>query len=143
MTESERRKVKWLSEYTWIQLQIDAMEKDIEKWRTRLEGLGAQLIDGMPRGHSNNADQEEIIMKIEELDHKMTQKLMDLINKKDRIFDAINTVDDPVAQILLGYRYLDGWSWEKICVEMHYSWKHIHRLHLKAIRQVKIEDDIQ
>ena len=35
-------------------------------------------------------------------------------------------------------RYLRGYTWEQICVKMEYSWKQIHRIHGKALKNFKM-----
>lgn len=38
---------------------------------------------------------------------------------------------------LLQYRYLNFYTFEEIAVMMHYSWRHIHRLHSEALRAME------
>ncbi len=38
---------------------------------------------------------------------------------------------------LLQYRYLNFYTFEEIAVMMHYSWRHIHRLHKEALRAIE------
>lgn len=142
MTETERKKVEWLSEYAGIQMRIDRMELEIEKWRTQLEGVGAQLIDGMPRSHGNKVSWEKAILEIQELDRELTREVLNLRQKRRAILDAINGIQGPTLQVLLEHRYLDGMRWEEICTEMHYSWRQVHYMHVKALRQIKIQDCI-
>lgn len=138
MTETERKKIKWLEEYGGIQKRIDRLEMEIEEWRTRLEGLGAQIIDGMPKTHGKRKSWVKEITEIERLDDELTKELLKLRNKRLAIIDAINTLQDPVLQVLVEYRYIDNMRWEEICTKMHYSWRHVHRLHMIAIRKIRI-----
>lgn len=142
MTETERKKIKWLEEYGSIQKRIDRLEMEIEEWRTRLEGLGAQIIDGMPKTHGKRKSWVKEITEIERLDDELTKELLKLRNKRLAIIDAINTLQDPVLQVLVEYRYIDNMRWEEICTKMHYSWRHVHRLHMIAIRKLKIENSM-
>ena len=142
MTEIERKKVEWLSEYAGIQMRIDRMELEIEKWRTQLEGMGAQLIDGMPRSHGNKKDWEKAILEIERLNGELTRELLNLRTKRQTIIDAINEMKTPILQVLIERRYLDGLRWEEICAEMHYSWRQVHYMHIKALRQIRMQDCI-
>ncbi len=69
-------------------------------------------------------------------------RLLKLRNKRLAIIDAINTLQDPVLQVLVEYRYIDNMRWEEICTKMHYSWRQVHYMHVKALRQIKIQDCI-
>jgi hypothetical protein len=31
------------------------------------------------------------------------------------------------------HRYLEGLTWEKVCVEMNYSWRQTHNIHARAL----------
>ena len=142
MTETERKKIKWLEEYGGIQKRIDRLEMEIEEWRTRLEGLSAQIIDGMPKNHGKRKSWVKEITEIERLDDELTKELLKLRNKRLAIIDAINTLQDPVLQVLVEYRYIDNMRWEEICTKMYYSWRQVHYMHVKALRQIKIQDCI-
>lgn len=50
-----------------------------------------------------------------------------------RIENAINQVTDPTEQLLLRLRYIDCWSWTKICFAIHYSRSQAKRIHAKAL----------
>ena len=39
---------------------------------------------------------------------------------------------------LLSLRYLDGYTFEKIAVEMGYTWRHVMRLHYEAVCDLDI-----
>lgn len=41
-----------------------------------------------------------------------------------------------VADILTAY-YLNFWSWERVCSELSYSWRSVHRLHKKGLEMFK------
>ena len=45
--------------------------------------------------------------------------------------DAIALFDflPPIEQELMELRYLNGYTWERIAVEMHYSFRQVLRLH--------------
>lgn len=38
---------------------------------------------------------------------------------------------------LLTLRYIDGLIWEEVAEKMHYSYKHVHRLHNEALALIK------
>lgn len=50
---------------------------------------------------------------------------------------AINGVTDPTEQLLLRLRYLDGWSWTKVCFSIHYSRSQAKRIHAKALEHLE------
>ena len=49
----------------------------------------------------------------------------------------IDTVEQGQLHELLTRRYIRGQTWEVIAVEMHYSWRGVHKMHLRALGAVK------
>lgn len=135
MTENERQKIEWLSRYNTLQLRIDRLENELEKIQTRLEGVGAQVITGMPRGNRKR-DAEKLILKADEIERILTVEIMSEMEERQLMFNAINSIVDPKLQVLLEYRYIDGYRFEKICEKMNYSWQWVHKLHEKALKKI-------
>lgn len=61
-----------------------------------------------------------------------------LIQIKREIQTAIDRVDDTVLRALLIERYINFKTWEKIAVDMNYSFRNIMYLHKQALNQIKI-----
>lgn len=139
MTEKERKTIEWLHEYAGIDERIERLENEVESLRTRLEGVSAQVIDGMPKAHGRKKGSEKLILELEKLDTELTTEILNLRKKRLDILEAVNSIEEPRLQVLIEYRYLDFERWEDICSKMHYSWKQVHRLHLKAINQIQIK----
>jgi DNA-directed RNA polymerase specialized sigma subunit len=81
---------------------------------------------------------EEILAKIVDLENEIDADIDQLISIRDNIKAVIEAVEDDRERLLLQYRYLDGWTFEKIAVEMNYSWRQIHRLHSQALINLKM-----
>ena len=70
-----------------------------------------------------------------------------LMDRVERLYELRNKIEDAMERLssdqrlLLRYRYIEGMTWESVCVKMHYSWKQIHRIHAKILRI--LEDDTQ
>ena len=51
---------------------------------------------------------------------------------------AIDTVPDARLQELLRLRYIEGMTWERVAVQIDYSYMQVCRLHGKALSQLKM-----
>ena len=51
---------------------------------------------------------------------------------------AIDAVEDGEYRDLLKYRYLNGWSWQRIARQMYVSEDWVWRLHRRALRAVRL-----
>ena len=54
--------------------------------------------------------------------------------------DRLDTLDDREEHLLLRYRYLEGYSWEKISVLMSVSLRTVHRIHASALQKFPAPD---
>ena len=57
-----------------------------------------------------------------------------LIDIKQEIAAVIAEVPDTTLRTLLTKRYLNFEKWEKIAVDLNYSWRQVMRLHGQALR---------
>jgi len=99
-------------------------------------GVGAVELTGMPSGSSKTSVNERITFKrisvIEKI-NKLEEVRIEIMNE---ITDVINAVEDDTEQTLLSLRYLKFKTWEEIATELHYSWRHTHRIHKQALNDV-------
>lgn len=108
-----------------IQEEIDALRSS----ETSPVGLG----DGLPHG-SGTSDLSGYAARWDELMRELeAEKEMQMIVYRE-IRHQISMVPDPTEQEILSRRYLIGQSWEKIAVEMHYSYRQIIRIHGAALQ---------
>lgn len=52
------------------------------------------------------------------------------------IESAIAGLADPTEQLLLRQRYIEGWSWTKVCFNIHYSKTQAQRIHARALEHL-------
>lgn len=53
------------------------------------------------------------------------------------IDQAIACLSDPGEQHLLRLRYVEGWSWTKVCLTIHYSRSQTKRIHARALEHLE------
>jgi len=81
------------------------------------------------------------IEKLEEHEQKINQKIDEFIAVKSDIERAIHTVQDDTLRLLMRYRYINGWTWERIAVEMHYTYQWVCQLHGKALNMIIVDSN--
>ncbi len=77
---------------------------------------------------------EDAIVKLVDMENDINKKIEQLSDLKAEIRDNINKLPDDTERLLLTYRYLCFLSWEEIAAKMGYSYRNIHRVHAKALR---------
>lgn len=128
-----------LNQYQALKKERKQLKQIIEDLETQLYGPKVQRLTGMPGGRSGDAGEIKD-GKLDELE-QLRQEL--LINREQcacamlAIVRVIRSVKDPTKRTLLRHRYINGMSWEQICVAMNYSWRQMHRLHASALRELE------
>lgn len=77
---------------------------------------------------------ENAIIKIVDMENMINDKIDQLVDLKDEIKSNINRLPDETDRLVLTYRYVCFLSWEEIAVKMGYSYRNIHRVHSKALK---------
>ncbi len=78
----------------------------------------------------------EIVAKILDLNNEINNDIDKLIDLKKEIMNLIDKVSCDDLRCILYLRYFQFKTWEKIAVEMNYSYQWIHKLHSKALNEV-------
>ena len=124
---NNEQKKQYLRSYQVAKRRVGLIQEEIEELRsskTSPVGLG----DGMPHG-SGTSDLSGYAARLDELLRELeAEKEMQMVTYRE-IRQQIGMVPDAIEQEILSRRYLIGQSWEKIAVEMKYSYRHVTKLH--------------
>lgn len=73
------------------------------------------------------------IAKIDEMERNLDKMIDEYVDKKNKIIQQIDSIEDEVLYGILFARYIEKKTFEKIATEMNYSFRQIIRLHGKAL----------
>jgi len=129
---NNEEKKQYLRRYQTAKRRVGLIQEEIEELRsikTSPVGLG----DGMPRG-SGTSDLSGYAARLDELLRELeAEKEMQMVTYHE-IWNQVKKIPNATEQEVLTRRYLIGQSWEKIAVEMHYSYRQIIRIHGAALQ---------
>jgi len=127
-----------LMQYRWILKNIEKLEEKLLEIDTQLRRVTARYTLVVTKGGTRDILGELIAKKIavEEEINKKLQYSYELLRKIENAIKILSQRE----QYLIRARYIEGKKWEEICVEMHYSWPQIHRIHGKALDKLKKHD---
>lgn len=126
-----------LKEYDEIKRERNHLERKIKEIEWELYGARSQNLDGMPRTGTGGGDVlERKLDRKSELLEMYQNKKKELDAALVRIEEAIEKLE-PRERLLVRLHYLDGMKWEKVAVEMGYSWRQVHRIHADALKKLK------
>lgn len=133
---NNEEKKQYLRRYQVAKRRVGLIQEEIEELRsskTSPVGLG----DGMPHG-SGTSDLSGYAARLDELLRELeAEKELQMVTYQE-IRQKIGMVSDAIEQEILSRRYLIGQSWEKIAVEMKYSYRHVTKLHGHALNHFEI-----
>ena len=124
-----------LKEFKSIKIEVEQLKDKIVYLEELKTSVRSQVISGMPGG-GQKMDIPTLLAKIEESQQELLQKQNSLVDKLMEIENCIEKLDSSTERCILRLRYIDCKPWEEICVDMSYSWRHIHRLHSKILDKI-------
>lgn len=134
-----RRKIKLLQQYLKVQAESREIFDSYREFKAKIISIQNVVITDMPKGCSASSDKLSGQMaKLEELEIKIANRLVQLVEIRQGITNAIEQLEDPNHRRVLSLRYLDGISWEEISVKMSYAWAQTHRTHSAALDKINI-----
>lgn len=133
---NNEEKKQYLRRYQAAKCRVGLIQEEIEELRsskTSPIGLG----DGLPHG-SGTSDLSGYAARLDELLRELeAEREMQMVTYRE-IRQRIGMVPDPTEQEILSRRYLLWQSWEKIAVEMGYSYRNVTRLHGYALKHFEL-----
>lgn len=109
-------------------LDIKAEAKQIQELRDALLGPKGANLDAMPRSSGPGNPVEAARQEREKLAREYDRKLEDLAAEQAYIEAMIESLG-PIERKLMRHRYLEGLTWEKVCVAINYGWTQTHHMH--------------
>lgn len=136
-TYENQLKMKYLSRYLDSKRRARAILNEIHDLKDLATKITVTFND-MPGGGGSTDKIGAIVANIVDLQTELAAQAKTMRAEQEIVQDVIDAVDDPDLRQLLLLRYINGWKWERIAVDMNYSWRHTLRLHGAALSAVKI-----
>lgn len=79
--------------------------------------------------------------KIADLEREIDRRIDEYVDLTREIEAAIDRIPDGRYRDVLRFRYVNGWTWEKIADEMGYDLRWVHRLHGHALEKIEVPEE--
>ena len=147
MTMNQKIAKEYLDQYGQLLYDLEYLKDRLDEQRAKATGIKSYL--DIPRG--KKGDQDIPLEGSHDRDPQARERLLDVllwqsIEYENRmkeaqllaseIEDFITENMDGVKRIILQYRYVKQYRYEKIAVILHYSYQHIKRLHWEALEEL-------
>lgn len=126
-----------LKGYIETKREIKIIEEKIEYLESKKTSIKSMIIDDMPKPEPEQDRLGELLGEIEELIELYNGKQIKLMKQQIEIENCIDKLEDSVDRNILRLKYIDGYTWERICVELNYGWNGIHKRHRKILDKIR------
>ena len=109
-------------------LVIKAERDQIQELRDALLDPKGSNLDAMPRSSGPGNPVEAARKQREELAKQYDLKDQELMAEQVYIENMIAGLES-IERTLMRHRYLEGLTWEKVCVAINYGWTQTHNMH--------------
>lgn len=132
---------QWLSRARRLENEINQLLKLKVDVRDRLTSITQNYNND---GSQSTKDPHKFD-RLAEIESLIDEKVDLLADTRQEIINTISRLDDSRYRQILTGRYIGCWTWEKIALEIHYSYPQTVRLHGFALRAIDhlIKDDKQ
>jgi len=126
---------KELQQYKTIAKELDCLQIQLRRLQARLMTPRSSVWSLTPRGGSPS-DWTDIYIAYDKLETHYKERISHALTLRLQIETAIDAIPDADGRSLMRYRYIDGLTWEMICVKLSYSYRQIHRLHGETLKKM-------
>ncbi|MDL2324048.1 DUF1492 domain-containing protein [Ruminococcaceae bacterium OttesenSCG-928-A16] len=133
---------EYLRQARSLKVIIDGKTERIAQLREIAAGTTSTVSD-MPKGGGEQDKLGAIVATIADFAAEIAADTIPLVTIQRDIQRTINKIPNQKYRDVLELYYLNGWRWDKVAEQMHYSPQHIYRLHgiaLSAFEKMRVNE---
>ena len=119
--------------------RINSDIAEVDQLRMMATNITSSALDEkVKRSRNGDAPFVSAIERIDKLERKIDAEVDLFVNLKEEMRTVIGSVDNPNEQMVLRYRYIHNYTWDKIGIELNADSRTIRRWHGKALSHVTL-----
>ena len=126
---------EYLQQLDTLRDEIESTNLALEKILTEAQGIKAIVYEKDKVQDSPDNHSENFMIKLAELGEDYARMQMRYKLERDKRIAMINSLANPIHVRILRKRYIDGKTFEEIAVALHYTYRHVTRLHGSALQE--------
>ena len=127
---------EWLNRGRYLDREIDQLLEDQQNALNLACGTAVSYGGEKVQTSKKNVTERRFIAYAD-YSAKIDNRIDELYAIKTEIKAAINKLDDPLLRALLIAYYINMKTFDQVANELHYSIRHINRLHNYALKETK------
>lgn len=132
MTNIEKR----LKQLPYTNIKIKSLHNEIIGLRS--SSVKGQSFDNMPKSPSNNNRTEEMNVRVIDRSDELYEEIADLYQKQQETIKWIESLEDPIENIVMRLLYIDGLSWNEVQIQLRCGRTTIKRVRRNAIKKMAL-----
>ena len=118
--------------------ELKEIDKDIDCLQQQLDLEKAKIATvDYTKDRVQSSNYEDVYDRIDDYNDRIVAKIDLLISKKQDLRKFVDsTLTGPHWQVINYYYFCNGYTWEKIAVDLNYSYQHVHYLHGRALQKL-------
>ena len=134
---------QWLWRYREAKKDVRRYENELHELIETQESTGAIEYSDMPKGSGSQSDLSDYMVKRDEA----WKRIMKARYKRIVVFQEIKNVIEQLPSAdereIMSCRYMQlngckAKSWEEVCVITNHEWAQAHRIHAKALKNIRL-----
>lgn len=125
----------FLSQYRELKAEIEGLRDELKQ----LEAIAEKTSPSREpcSGGGNLSDRVgRTSAKIVDLKNEISEEKRRLVELRREIVREIKAVPNPKQRLVLQYRYINGWRWEKIAAHLGFSYQWVCVLHGRGLEMI-------
>ena len=137
MTIEQLETKNWLNRAFYADKKVEVLKMRVQQCRERAQGLTA-CYSGNDSGKTDGSKNgtENALMRLADMEMKLTQQIIELLDITDEISEAIAKLNDNDLETVLMHRYILFHTIERTAEIMGYSPETVKRKQRKAIERL-------
>ncbi|MGI5986232.1 MAG: sigma factor-like helix-turn-helix DNA-binding protein [Oscillospiraceae bacterium] len=133
---------EYIAQAKHLDTLINCRLRELDYWRDMSRSIcGSNFEVHYNPNRPTEAPFVKALGKIDEIQRDIDNKVSYLVEIREEINAAIDMLANREEQLLLRYRYLDGFSWEEISRMLCVSLRTVHRIHSSALQNFSVPNE--
>lgn len=131
MTVDIKQRLEALS---FIDTKVRSKRRELIRLRSGV--LKGQTFDNMPKSKNNKNQSEDLNIFVIDRSEQLYKEIEGLYRERDELVQLIESLDDPLENIVMRLLFIDGLSWDEVQIELRCSRSTIKRARQCALKSL-------
>lgn len=124
---------KWLDHVRGLSIRAEKLKAEADMQRDQMDGVKGVSYDGGGGGSPSDDAVLRAVARLHAAIRRYAEEMAELVSEQEAAHDALAKLDKAEHEVALSKHYILGETWEKVCVDMGYTWDGMMTLRRQAL----------